>query len=130
MKQRCLNPRSTKYHAYGAKGIAVCERWRSFENFLADMGECPEGHTLDRFPDRTGNYEPGNCRWATAKEQQANRDCNHYITHQGETRSITEWAEATGLPRSVLYYRLGRGRWPIEKALATPSQEKYRPTRK
>lgn len=73
MKARCTNHRNHKYPLYGARGITVCERWlRSFENFLADMGERPEGHTLDRFPNNEGNYEPGNCRWATVTEQNRN----------------------------------------------------------
>jgi hypothetical protein len=55
------------------RGVKVCERWQKFENFLADMGERPQGRTLDRYPNNAGNYEPGNCRWATAKEQAANR---------------------------------------------------------
>ena len=75
LKQRCLNPRARKYPDYGARGITVCERWRdSFVAFLADVGPRPgPGYSIDRFPDNDGNYEPGNVRWATAKEQAANR---------------------------------------------------------
>lgn len=72
MIQRCTNPNNDKFYAYGAKGITVCERWKSFENFLADMGVRPEGKTLDRYPDQKGNYEPGNVRWATPFEQTCN----------------------------------------------------------
>lgn len=72
MIQRCTNPKRQSWKDYGARGIKVCERWMVFENFLADMGERPPGLTLDR-RDNNGNYEPSNCRWATAAEQQANR---------------------------------------------------------
>lgn len=73
MKRRCLNPKVRGYKNYGGRGITICERWlESFENFLADMGPRPPGMSLDRI-DPNGNYEPGNCRWATAKEQSLNK---------------------------------------------------------
>lgn len=72
MIQRCTNPKNHKYPNYGARGITVCERWLTFENFLADVGERPDGLTLDR-KDNDGNYEPGNVRWATHKQQANNR---------------------------------------------------------
>lgn len=73
MLTRCRNPNQSGFEYWGGRGITVCEKWMSFENFLADMGERPAGKTLDRFPDVNGNYEPGNCRWATPKEQRANQ---------------------------------------------------------
>lgn len=69
MVKRCTNPKQPKYPVYGGRGIVVCDRWRHFENFLADMGERPPGKSLDRFPNNDGNYEPSNCRWATSKQQ-------------------------------------------------------------
>lgn len=73
MKLRCLNSKQRSFADYGGRGIRVCERWLTFDNFLADMGERPEGTTLDRFPDKNGNYELGNCRWATRAQQSQNQ---------------------------------------------------------
>jgi hypothetical protein len=73
MRQRCNNKNHPRYRDWGGRGIKVCERWDNFANFLADMGERPAGMTLDRYPDKDGNYSPDNCRWATYAEQMANR---------------------------------------------------------
>jgi hypothetical protein len=72
MRHRCRNPNGKDFKYYGGRGIRVCERWSDFTNFLADMGERPPGQSLDRI-DNDGNYEPGNVRWATRKQQRANR---------------------------------------------------------
>src|SRR5258708_3593459 len=106
MRARCLNPNFHKYKSFGARGITICERWSKFENFLADMGERPEGKTLDRYPDKQGNYAPGNCRWATRSEQQRNRNDNHQVAYKGVTRLLIEWAELIGISAVTLRARL------------------------
>jgi hypothetical protein len=103
MRTRCNNPKVRAYPQYGGRGIQVCERWMSFENFLRDMGERPVGHTLDR-KDNNGNYEPGNCRWATPKEQARNRRNNRRFN--GKT--VAELSEETGVNYVTLRKRLIR----------------------
>lgn len=87
MKSRCLNPLATDYNLYGGRGVKVCDRWLDFNLFLEDMGERPEGKTIDRYPDANGNYEPGNCRWATAGEQNSNR--RKYCLNKSKASSRT-----------------------------------------
>lgn len=116
MFTRCENKNAKTYKDYGARGISVCERWRKFENFLADMGERPQGTSIDRFPNIDGNYEPGNCRWATITEQNRNKRDTRKIEINGETRSFGEWADHFQIPRSRAYARVYRG-WSAEKAL-------------
>lgn len=116
MMQRCSNPRARFYSRYGGRGISVCGRWTSFENFYADMGPRPSTkHSIDRV-DNDGNYEPGNCRWATRFEQARNRGNNHRLTLGGETMTMTEWAERTGLNCPTIRRRLKLG-WSTEDAL-------------
>lgn len=117
---RCENENDAKYPDYGARGITVCRRWReSFEAFFEDMGPRPSiKHTLDRI-DNDGNYEPGNCRWATKRQQGRNTRRNRMLTFDGETMCLADWAERTGIPRSVLQIRLRDG-WSIQRALTTP----------
>jgi hypothetical protein len=96
VRNKCLNKRYIKFSYWGGRGIKMCKRWHdSFENFLEDMGPAPTRlHTLDRFPNNeTGHYKPGNCRWATMKEQSNNRRSTRMIIYNGKAKSITEWAE-------------------------------------
>lgn len=123
MKARCSNPKTPSYPEYGGRGITVCKRWEnSFEDFLADMGERPVGMTIDRFPDINGNYEPGNCRWVTVRDQQNNRRYTVYIEHNGVKKALTEWAEEKGITAESLYKRIHNYGWTVEKALDTPNR--------
>lgn len=106
MKQRCNNPKTPNYHLYGALGIKVCDRWDKFENFIADMGERPSpDHSIDRYPDKDGDYEPSNCRWATRQQQQWNLRSNKMITFRGETKCAAEWAAIAGKAATALRYQ-------------------------
>lgn len=91
MKKRCLNPKCKAYPNYGGRGIAVCDRWMVFENFLEDMGHPPEGMTLERI-DNDGNYCPENCKWATMQEQAYNKRPHKKITINGKKRTVSYWA--------------------------------------
>ena len=118
MKQRCENPKTISYKYYGEKGITVCEEWRnSFLSFYvwAMAHGYANNLTLDR-KDSNGNYEPSNCRWATNKEQQNHTSYTRLYSYNGETLSIMQWAEKTGIHPNMLYKRIARG-WNIEKAL-------------
>jgi hypothetical protein len=118
MVARCTNPNSHRWAEYGARGIKVCDSWRRFENFLADMGVRPDGCSIDRIDGRKG-YSPENCRWATDAEQQRNRSNNRPITALGKTLLVVEWAEETGIPATTIYKRLELG-WDAERAVTTP----------
>lgn len=116
MIARCHNPNSAEYSNYGERGIAVCDRWRDgFVNFLADMGERPDGMTLDRI-DNDGPYSPENCRWATVSEQCNNTRANHLLTLGDKTQTITQWARDLDLHPNTIRSRLRYG-WPVERVL-------------
>lgn len=115
MHTRCENPKVNGYEHYGERGISVCERWFKFENFLEDMGEKPDGLSIDRI-DVNGNYEPGNCRWATNAQQAVNRRDNRVIEYNGISQCLSEWANMIGVKPSTLHARLKAG-VPIEIAL-------------
>jgi hypothetical protein len=110
MKSRCSNPNDDHWERYGKAGIKVCERWQeSFEAFLEDMGTRPKGTTLDRYPNREGNYEPGNCRWATPYQQTNNMKNNVRLTIDGVTRTLSEWSAAVGTRKWTIYRRFRLG---------------------
>jgi hypothetical protein len=118
MIARCTNPTNTHYYLYGGRGITVCEKWKTFSNFLQDMGVKPTGLSLDRI-DNSLPYSPENCRWATVKEQARNKRNNKFITHMGMTKCVSEWAEYLNIKQSSLNWRLQQGIDPIE-ALTKP----------
>lgn len=120
--QGVLNRCRSEDRNYGGRGIGVCERWReSFVDFYEDMGPRPSAkHSIDRI-NNDGNYEPGNCRWATQKEQARNTRRNYLVEHDGQTKCVSEWAEKYGLKPSVLYYRLVKLGWTFDKSVSWPS---------
>lgn len=113
MKSRCLNENDPKFSSYGARGISVCEKWLNFTGFLDDMGDPPDGHTLDRI-DNNGSYEPGNCRWATPKQQANNRRSTRWIEAHGKRLPLNEWIKLTGFSGDFIRRRLKLGIHPDE----------------
>lgn len=118
MKQRCLNPDNKSFRIYGGRGITVCDSWLLFENFYADMGDAPEGMSLDRIDNDRG-YSPENCRWATVKVQSNNRRTSRVIEYMGASKTLTQWASEFGLSPISLTSRLKLG-WDIHTALTKP----------
>jgi hypothetical protein len=124
MHYRCKNPNYPWFRDYGGRGIKVCERWNSFENFLADMGIKPAGLTLEReHNDR--DYEPGNCHWATWDEQGSNKRNTRFVEFRGETISLPDFSRNVGVARKRVTERLRRG-WTTEE-IAIAGNAKYRP---
>lgn len=109
MKARCENPNEPGFRNYGGRGIKVCERWRTFENFLNDMGSPPDGLSLDRFPNNDGNYEPSNCRWATRAEQASNTRRNVIITTTDGRFTMKAFSQRYGLKYKDVGWRVRRG---------------------
>lgn len=124
MRSRCNTPSSTGFENYGGRGIRVCKEWdQSFERFLEDMGRRPSpSHSVDRI-DTNGNYEPGNCRWATHKTQCRNLRSNRMVPMGGKLVTLAEAAESTGIKSNTLLYRLRRG-WSPKDALTRAVQER------
>jgi len=119
MKRRCTVQHDKDYPDYGGRGIKVCARWaNSFEAFFEDMGVRPAGMTIGR-EDNDGDYEPGNCRWETYREQNNNRRSSRHFTFNGRTQSIAQWARELGTSRQTIRNRIEAG-WPISDALSVP----------
>lgn len=109
MWSRCTNPIVERYPIYGGRGIRVCNRWKNFENFFEDMGFIPSKlHSIGRI-NNDGNYEPSNCRWETPKQQRENKSSNRFITRNGESKTVSQWSDETGIPYSRLYQRFRLG---------------------
>lgn len=129
IEQRCNNPNRRGYENYGGKGVQICMDWSSklhpkgvaFQNFIEHVGPRPsKEHSIDRHPNKNGNYEPGNVRWATHIEQANNKSSNHMIEFRGECKTVANWARELNIESSLIYARLGMG-WSIEDIVNTPS---------
>lgn len=125
IKLRCYNKSHDSYVHYGARGITVCDRWRtSFEAFLADMGPMPpDKPTIDRL-DNSKGYEPGNCRWASVTEQNRNKGNNVFLTYGERTMTTAEWAREIGMSHSGFADRLKY--MTLEEAMTLPDQRGQR----
>lgn len=115
MIQRCKNPKNKRYKHYGGRGIAVCDKWKTFAGFYEDMGERPKAHSLDRI-NNNGDYCKDNCRWATSEDQANNKQVNKYIEIAGEIKTMAQWAKHANINQQTLRKRIMRG-WSPEKAI-------------
>lgn len=118
-RARCRNPNDPSYAEYGGRGITFSPAWDRFVDFLTDMGHRPQGHSLDRIDVERG-YEPGNCRWASARQQGRNKRNNIRVTYQGEMMTLMELAERTEVPYQRLNERIVRRGWSVERAVTEP----------
>lgn len=119
MIQRTKNPQHKSYENYGGRGISVCERWNSLENFMADMGPRPSRtHSIDRIDNERG-YEPSNCRWATRADQANNKRTNVRLTFYGKTMTVAGWSRISQISQSTIAERINRG-WSEKTAVWTP----------
>jgi len=123
MVSRTTNPSDPRWRYYGARGVKVDSRWiGSYETFLADVGRRPsDKHSIDRYPDPNGNYEPRNVRWATPKQQARNRRVNQVLTIGSESHCYSEWEEIKNLPKHIISKRISQG-WPLNEELLRPSR--------
>lgn len=135
MIDRCTNHKSQQYHNYGGRGITVCDRWLSFENFYADVGPRPttdgerSKYSLER-NDNDGNYEPGNVRWATQPEQRRNCRENVWLEWDGRRMILQDWANHLSMDANTLWNRINQYGWSVEDALTTPVPVDGRSTRR
>ncbi len=127
LKRRCYDPSNPSYEYYGAKGVVVASEWiNDFAAFYEHIGPRPgKGYSVDRYPNKTGNYEPGNVRWATIYEQNQNKSDNVWLTFHGETLLVKEWSLRFGIKADTLYWRKRQG-WSDEEALTTPLHVRLR----
>lgn len=113
MRQRCTNPANPSWPNYGGRGIRICQRWSTFENFYTDMGDRPPGMTLERI-NNDGNYEPSNCRWASRPEQSVNKQDTIRIHYDGRSQSLSEWCKELNINYWTAHARIRRGHSPLE----------------
>jgi hypothetical protein len=125
MIQRCTNPNDKAYKNYGGRGISVYKKWREdFGNFYKDMGLRPsQKHTIERI-NNDGDYEPSNCEWATREKQSINKRSNRLVTMGGETKTLQQWINESGIKYATVNKRLYIYKWDIERALTTPTQKR------
>lgn len=123
MVRRCHAPNAKDYYRYGAIGIKVCDQWRTFDGFYTDMGDRPEGMSIDRI-DNTKGYEPLNCRWATNTTQQRNKSNNLILDFDGKSMCLSGWSEVLGINEQTLYARLKNG-WTVDRAFTQPVASIY-----
>lgn len=123
MKDRCLNSHSQQYCNYGGRGIRVCDEWLEFKNFYRDMGNQPDGMTIERI-DVNGGYCKENCVWATVSEQANNKRTNRNVTYGGKTMTISQWEKEMGVKAGLLRDRICRFGWTVERAMTEKPHEK------
>ncbi len=126
MRRRCFDPRTKQYKNYGGRGITVCDRWMGVDgtrNFFKDMNPTyRQGLTIERV-NVNGNYEPANCAWVTWKEQENNRTNNVRLTYNGQTKTMTAWANELGLKKTTVWQRINAYHWTVDRALSTPVRQ-------
>lgn len=128
MIQRCTDPGFNAFPSYGAKGVKVCSKWKSFSAFLKDMGIKPSlSHSIDRKDGRLGYFKE-NCKWSTAKEQASNVRTNRFVTSNGVSMTITQWSEKSGIGVQLISYRLKAG-WSPEVAVTAPARSNLGPNK-